>query len=403
MLRRLSNAEYTYTLRDLTGVDSLDPAREFPVDGAAGEGFTNTGNALVMSPALAHEVSRRRQGDRQPRRAAAGRHSLLAQHHAARLDRRDCSRRSATSIASSPTPAAATQVNLQGIVFDTNDGGRLPLEKYLAATLAEREALDDGPQDDRRRGPRARAEREVSRHALGEPRRAPSRRCCSTASAPAGARQAGRRRRARRRRSPPGRRTLADSRSVGHIGKVGGPKAWMEPVNPADRAAGVAAQDSGVARRRGRHALARRVATPATATSTTSSSGNSRGSSRRAGPTCCCATCATVTRDLAAVASRSSPPRRSAWPRPPRPPRHRVRPDVAALARKHGVEAGRPRGLARLPRHRLRRRGQARQGIFTNKIDERVGLRLRQRLGQRRHAAAGRQFVRPARAHSRAT
>lgn len=51
VLRRLNNAEYTYTVRDLTGVD-LNPAAEFPVDGAAGEGFTNTGNALVMSPAL---------------------------------------------------------------------------------------------------------------------------------------------------------------------------------------------------------------------------------------------------------------------------------------------------------------------------------------------------------------
>src|SRR6202040_4343279 len=51
VLRRLGNAEYTYTLLELTGVD-LQPAREFPVDGAAGEGFTNTGNALVMSPAL---------------------------------------------------------------------------------------------------------------------------------------------------------------------------------------------------------------------------------------------------------------------------------------------------------------------------------------------------------------
>ena len=38
VLRRLSNAEYTYTVRDLTGVDSLDPVREFPVDGASGEG-----------------------------------------------------------------------------------------------------------------------------------------------------------------------------------------------------------------------------------------------------------------------------------------------------------------------------------------------------------------------------
>lgn len=52
VLRRLSNAEYTYTIRDLTGVAAFDPAREFPVDGAAGEGFMNTGNSLVMSPAL---------------------------------------------------------------------------------------------------------------------------------------------------------------------------------------------------------------------------------------------------------------------------------------------------------------------------------------------------------------
>lgn len=51
VLRRLSNAQYQYTLRDLLGVD-LQPAREFPIDGAAGEGFTNIGEALVMSPAL---------------------------------------------------------------------------------------------------------------------------------------------------------------------------------------------------------------------------------------------------------------------------------------------------------------------------------------------------------------
>ncbi|PQO33255.1 hypothetical protein C5Y96_10400 [Blastopirellula marina] len=51
VLRRLNNAEYTYTIQDLTGVP-LEPAKEFPVDGAAGEGFTNTGNALVMSPSL---------------------------------------------------------------------------------------------------------------------------------------------------------------------------------------------------------------------------------------------------------------------------------------------------------------------------------------------------------------
>jgi hypothetical protein len=52
ILRRLSNAEYTYTIHDLTGVDSLEPAYEFPVDGAAGEGFTNVGAAQGMSPSL---------------------------------------------------------------------------------------------------------------------------------------------------------------------------------------------------------------------------------------------------------------------------------------------------------------------------------------------------------------
>ncbi|QDU23103.1 DUF1592 domain-containing protein [Urbifossiella limnaea] len=51
-LRRLSNAEFDYTIRDLTGVD-LRPAREFPADGAAGEGFTNAAEALSdISPAL---------------------------------------------------------------------------------------------------------------------------------------------------------------------------------------------------------------------------------------------------------------------------------------------------------------------------------------------------------------
>ncbi|MFM8930264.1 MAG: DUF1587 domain-containing protein, partial [Gemmataceae bacterium] len=50
VLRRLDNASYTYTLKDLLGVD-LKPAKQFPADGAAGEGFTNAGGALAMSPA----------------------------------------------------------------------------------------------------------------------------------------------------------------------------------------------------------------------------------------------------------------------------------------------------------------------------------------------------------------
>ncbi len=51
VLRRLSNVEYNRTVHDLTGVD-FRPAHEFPADSAAGEGFTNTGESLVMSPAL---------------------------------------------------------------------------------------------------------------------------------------------------------------------------------------------------------------------------------------------------------------------------------------------------------------------------------------------------------------
>ncbi len=51
ILRRLNNSEYNYTIQDLTGID-LNPSKNFPVDGAAGEGFTNTGISLVMSPSL---------------------------------------------------------------------------------------------------------------------------------------------------------------------------------------------------------------------------------------------------------------------------------------------------------------------------------------------------------------
>jgi len=49
--RRLSNAEYNYTIRDLTGVD-IRPTASFPIDPASGEGFSNTSEALVMSPNL---------------------------------------------------------------------------------------------------------------------------------------------------------------------------------------------------------------------------------------------------------------------------------------------------------------------------------------------------------------
>ena len=51
LARRLSNAEYNYTVRDLTGVD-IRPTRAFPVDPANTAGFDNSGETLTMSPTL---------------------------------------------------------------------------------------------------------------------------------------------------------------------------------------------------------------------------------------------------------------------------------------------------------------------------------------------------------------
>jgi hypothetical protein len=51
LARRLSNAEYDYTIHDLTGVD-IRPAKEFPVDPANQAGFDNSGESLAMSPPL---------------------------------------------------------------------------------------------------------------------------------------------------------------------------------------------------------------------------------------------------------------------------------------------------------------------------------------------------------------
>jgi hypothetical protein len=51
LARRLSHAEFDYTIRDLTGVD-IRPTREFPVDPANEAGFDNSGESLKMSPAL---------------------------------------------------------------------------------------------------------------------------------------------------------------------------------------------------------------------------------------------------------------------------------------------------------------------------------------------------------------
>jgi len=139
VLRRLNNAEYTYTIRDLTGVVALDPAQEFPADGGAGEGFTNTGQSLVMSPALfakylaaAKEIAAHAvllpdgiafsTGTTRPDKVAEWLGKLKAFY--ARFTR--------------PLGAAARaeQVTVkQGIRLDLGSDGFLPVEPYLQATL----------------------------------------------------------------------------------------------------------------------------------------------------------------------------------------------------------------------------------------------------------------------------
>ena len=120
VLRRLSNVEYTNTVRDLTGVD-LKPAREFPADGAAGEGFTNAGEALVMSPALltkyldaAKEIS----------------------SHAVLLP--DGFRFSPAATRRDWTDAIEAEIKRFYARFAAGDN--IPLEPYLAATLELRDA-----------------------------------------------------------------------------------------------------------------------------------------------------------------------------------------------------------------------------------------------------------------------
>ncbi|MEX2260744.1 MAG: DUF1592 domain-containing protein [Bryobacteraceae bacterium] len=49
-MRRLTSAEYAYTIRDLTGLD-LDVERNFASDAAGGEGFTNFGDVQFMQDA----------------------------------------------------------------------------------------------------------------------------------------------------------------------------------------------------------------------------------------------------------------------------------------------------------------------------------------------------------------
>ncbi len=226
VLRRLNNAEYTYTIRDLTQVESLNPAKEFPVDSAAGEGFMNTGNALVMSPALITKY------------LDAGKdiasHAVLLPdglRFSSGTTRRDWTEEILKEIrdfyATFTEVGGAETVTQQGMELDKNKGGRLPLEKYLAATLELR--------PDAKQLQTLARERGLSAKYLAGLWDLLNRNNPSLLLDPV---------RARWRTATPAdvaalaadiaqwQKVLWKFSSVGHIGKVGGPKAWMEPVNP---------------------------------------------------------------------------------------------------------------------------------------------------------------------------
>lgn len=231
VLRRLSNAEYTWTIRDLTGVPELDPAREFPVDGAAGEGFTNVGAALVMSPALVDKYL-------QAAKEMASHAVLLPDgigfsEHTTPRDWTEEKLAAIRAIYSRySVPGEGMALNLQGLRFDTLAGGVIPLEQYFAALLEERASLTAGTKT-----PATVAnERSLSGVYLGRlwamlhapdatyPLRELTRQWRSAGQGDAAALAA---------TVKEWQRGLFRFHPVGQVGKRNGPKSWQEELSPA--------------------------------------------------------------------------------------------------------------------------------------------------------------------------
>ncbi len=240
VLRRLNNAEYTYTIRDMTGIPSLDPAKEFPVDSSSGEGFMNVGNSLVMSPSLVTKYL-----DAAKDVAA---HAVLLPDGIAfspSTSQRDWAEERLAAIrgvySRYSVNGGGSAVNLQGIKFDTKDGGVIPLNRYLEATI-ELRALPPRPVRNERgegrgEGPlqKLAADRSLNAKYLGTLWSALNDTKPSLVLDPL---------RAQWRTAEPGdsvllaqtvaqwQQTLWRFTQVGHIGKRDGPKAWQVPVTP---------------------------------------------------------------------------------------------------------------------------------------------------------------------------
>ena len=132
LLRRLSNAEYDATIRDLTGVD-LRPAREFPADGAGGEGFTNAGESLSeISPALfARYMAAAKE--------IANRAVLLPEglRFSPSVNRRDWTNEAVANL-------QKVYASMIGAHAGIKPDGGLDFQPYLLATVRDRELLAAG-------------------------------------------------------------------------------------------------------------------------------------------------------------------------------------------------------------------------------------------------------------------
>jgi hypothetical protein len=241
VLRRLNNAEYTYTLRDLTGIPTLDPAKEFPADGAAGEGFSNAGAALAMSPAMVQKYLDAGKGV--AKYAVVLPDGIRFEANPSSSDMTNQLLDSIRSFYARYTDQqGGDKVNLQGIVFETNQGGRLPIEKYIAATIAVREQLANAgtsPDNESQVLKTIARDRKLNLKYLTSLWQLFSKPNSPTADS--GLLESLR----RRWRTTPlenadalsaevltWQKALWRFSSIGHIGKVNGPKAWQEPVDP---------------------------------------------------------------------------------------------------------------------------------------------------------------------------
>lgn len=242
VLRRLSNSEYTYTLRDLTGLQTLEPTKEFPVDNVAGEGFTNAGAAMVMSPALfnkyfdaAKSLSQKMvllpdgidfSESTSPNDWATERLNRIRQLYARYTDSK-----------------GANRVNLQGVQFETNQGGRNPFDRYLDLLFRNEDALAKGTKSLTDLGKEINGSQRylnlLAEHlSIAHQNRTISK--SNDKASPLLHELRAQWKQAREKQSSEDvakwigkwQEKLWKFSAVGHIGKLNGPKAWQEPVDP---------------------------------------------------------------------------------------------------------------------------------------------------------------------------